>query len=176
MRHDDEFEPNLGKIRSHSLRQSTFLRQVQKAVGRTSGLNRRVWGVKSQFDGSRIGRGSGTGRFLASRDRYDALRSRRVVVKARLIRLSGSSLNGAKAHIRYLQRDGVTREGLPGDLYDAREDSCDGKAFINRCDGDRHQFRFIVSAEDAIEYQDLKPLTRRPLQYRPSAHPHRPPR
>src|SRR3546814_15509740 len=28
-------------------------------------------------------------------------------------------------------------------------------------DGDRHQFRFIVSAEDAVEYEDLKGFTRR---------------
>src|SRR5688572_1742126 len=111
MKHDDEFEPKLGKIRSRSHRKNTFLRQVQKVVGRTGGLGRRAWGVKNRFDGSRIGRGSGTGRFLASRDRYNALRGRRVVVKARLIRLSGSSLKSANTHLRYLQRDGVTREG-----------------------------------------------------------------
>ena len=116
MQHDDEFEPKLGKIRSRSLPQSTFLRQVQKTLGRTSGLSRRISGRKSRFDGSRIGRGSGAGRFLASRDHYSALRSRRVVIKARLIRLAGSGLNGAKAHLRYLQRDGVTRDGAPGDL------------------------------------------------------------
>jgi type IV secretory pathway VirD2 relaxase len=161
VKHDDEFKPRLGKIRSRSVQQDTFLRQIQKAVGRTSGRNWRAWGIKSRFDGSRIGRGSGTGRFLASGDRYNALRSRRVVVKARLIRLAGSSLNGAKAHLRYLQRDGVTRAGAAGDLYDSQRDCCDGEAFLSRCDGDRHQFRFIVSAEDAIEYQDLKPLTRR---------------
>ena len=84
-----------------------------------------------------------------------------MVVKARLIRLAGSSRNGAKAHLRYLQRDGVTREGAPGGLYDSQRDCCDGEAFLGRCVGDRHQFRLIVSAEDAIEYQDLKPLTRR---------------
>jgi type IV secretory pathway VirD2 relaxase len=161
VKHDDEFTPKLGKIRSRPVQQNTFLRQIQKAVGRTRGRNRRAWGIKSRFDGSRIGRGSATGRFLASGGRYNALRSRRVVVKARLIRLAGSSLNGAKAHLRYLQRDGVTREGTPGDLYDLRRDRCGGEVFLSRCDGDRHQFRFIVSAEDAIEYQDLKPLTRR---------------
>ncbi len=84
-----------------------------------------------------------------------------MVIKARLMRLRGSGLHGAKAHLRYLQRDGVTREGEPGDLYDSQRDRCDGGAFLGRCNGDRHQFRFIVSAEDAIEYQDLKPLTRR---------------
>ena len=161
MKHDEEFEPKLGKIRSRSLRQGTFRRQVQNAVGRASGLGRRTSSVRSRFDGSRIGRGAGTGRMLASKDRYGALRGRRVVVKTRLIRLGSSSPNGAKAHLRYLQRDGVTREGAPGDLYDSQQDRCDRRVFIGRCNGDRHQFRFIVSAEDAIEYQDLKPLTRR---------------
>ncbi len=84
-----------------------------------------------------------------------------MVIKARLIRLAGAGLSGAKAHLRYLQRDGVTREGAPGDLYDSQSDRCDREVFLGRCHGDRHQFRFIVSAEDAIEYQDLKPLTRR---------------
>jgi hypothetical protein len=161
MQHDDEFEPKLGKTRSRSLRQGTFLGYVQRTIGRTSGLYQRRSDRTSRFDGSRIGRGAGTSRVLASRDRYSALRGRRVVVKTRLIRLAGSGLNGAKAHLRYLQRDGVTRQGQAGDLYDAQQDRCDGQTFLNRCDGDRHQFRFIVSAEDAIEYQDLKPLTRR---------------
>jgi type IV secretory pathway VirD2 relaxase len=160
MQHDDEFEPKLGKIRSRSLRQSTFQRRVQKAIGRASGLGRRAGRVKTRFDGSRIARGSGTGRLLASRDRYSALRGRRVIVKVRLMRLT-AGLDGAKAHLRYLQRDGVTREGLPGALYNVQQDLCDGEPFLDRCNGDRHQFRFIVSAEDAIEYQELKPLTRR---------------
>lgn len=161
MKHDEEFTPKLGKSRSRSLPRSTFLREIQKAIGRTSGPYRRTPGRASRFDGSRIGRGAGTGRVLASGDRYSAFRGRRVVVKARLVRLAGSNLEGAKAHLRYLQRDGVTREGAPGDLYDAQQDRCDGQVLLDRCDGDRHQFRFIVSAEDAIEYQDLRPLTRR---------------
>jgi type IV secretory pathway VirD2 relaxase len=37
----------------------------------------------------------------------------------------------------------------------------DGKAFLERSEGDRHQFRFIVSPEDGAEYDDLKPLIRR---------------
>ena len=37
----------------------------------------------------------------------------------------------------------------------------DGHAFLDLCSADRHHFRFIVSAEDAAEYEDLKPLTRR---------------
>src|SRR3546814_17362679 len=70
-------------------------------------------------------------------------------------------LKAARTHLRYIQRDGVTREGLPGELYDADSDRADGKAFLERSDGDRHQFRFIVSAEDAVEYEDLKGFTLR---------------
>jgi type IV secretory pathway VirD2 relaxase len=100
---------------------------------------------------------------LASRDRYAAFRQRRVVIKTRLIKLAGRGLKAAGAHLRYLQRDGVTRAGLPGDLYDANKDRADGAAFLERSDGDRHQFRFIVAPEDGIEYQDLRDFTRRLL-------------
>lgn len=77
------------------------------------------------------------------------------------MRLGGRALAAARAHLRYIQRDGVTREGEPGRLYSASEDEADGKAFLERCEEDRHQFRFIVSAEDGAEYEDLKPLVRR---------------
>ncbi len=63
---------------------------------------------------------------LASRDRYAAFRTRRVVIKTWLIKLAGQGLKGAGTHLRYLQRDGVTREGLPGDLYDATLDRSEG--------------------------------------------------
>jgi type IV secretory pathway VirD2 relaxase len=83
------------------------------------------------------------------------------VAKTRLVRLGGKGLTGARAHLRYIQRDGVTRDGQPGPLYSAGDDVGDGRAFLERCDGDRHQFRFIVSAEDADQYQDLKSFVRR---------------
>lgn len=159
MQFDDEFDPKLGRIRARggSIR-SRYLHDIARSVGRAggrSGLSR------GKFSGSRSGRGAGIGRVLGSRDRLAAFRERRVVVKTRLIKLAGRGLKGARAHLRYLQRDGVTREGLPGDLYDAKQDRADGKAFLECCDGDRHQFRFIVAAEDAVEYQDLKEFTRR---------------
>ena len=72
----------------------------------------------------------------------------------------GPISSAARAHLRYLQRDGITREGQPGELYDAASDEADGKAFLERSGGDRHQFRFIVSAEDGTELGDLKPFVR----------------
>src|SRR3546814_8029606 len=69
--------------------------------------------------GGQIGRGASIGRMLATRDRYAAFRSRRVVVKSRIVKLAGNGIKGARAHLRYIQRDGVTRDGHPGELYSA---------------------------------------------------------
>src|SRR5882757_1736431 len=52
------------------------------------------------------------------------------------------------------------REGNPGELYDQSHDRTDAKAFAERGEGDRHQFRFIVAPEDSAEIADLKPFVR----------------
>ncbi|MDX8501821.1 relaxase/mobilization nuclease RlxS [Mesorhizobium sp. VK4C] len=155
---DDEFRPRLGKIGSRGSKAGKrFAGQLRAAINRAGGQSRRG----NYFTGSRVGRGGAAAALLKSRDRYAAFRQRRVVIKARVVKLAGKGVDGARAHLRYLQRDGVTREGEPGQLYGAESDRVDGKDFIDRADGDRHQFRFIIAAEDGIEYDDLKPLTRR---------------
>lgn len=160
MTHDDDFEPRLGKIRSRgSMGDRKFLHQVLAASNLARGGA--AGARKSRFNGSRLGRGAGAGRVLAARDRYAAFRQRRVIVKARIVKLAGKGMDGTRAHLRYIQRDGMTREGEPGRLYDALTDEADGKAFLDRGEGDRHQFRFIVSAEDGAQYDDLKPFVRR---------------
>jgi len=162
MTHDDDFEPKLGKSRTHGgKRGERYLRQVLRAVSFASGRASTALSRRSRFDGSRIGRGAGVGRTLA--DRHTAFRARRVVIKTRLVKIGARGLKAGRLHLRYVQRDGVTREGLPGELYDAEQDRADGKAFLDRAEGDRHQFRFIVAVEDALEYEDLKPVTRRLL-------------
>jgi type IV secretory pathway VirD2 relaxase len=159
MARDDDFEPKLGKIRSlGSQRGRKYLHRVLRAAA-LAGCSPQ--GDRGRFHGSQIGRGASVGRLLSSRDRHAAFRGRRVVVKYRSVKLAGNGLKAARAHMRYIQRDGVTREGEPGQLYSADQDRADGKVFVERADGDRHQFRFIVSAEDGSEYEDLRPLTRR---------------
>ncbi|HWT13490.1 MAG TPA: relaxase/mobilization nuclease RlxS [Allosphingosinicella sp.] len=156
---DEDFEPRLGRMRAAGSRRGRkYLHRVLAATALAGGLRR---AGRRRFDGSRIGRGAAMARLLGSRDRYAGFRSRRAIVKTRLVRLGGRGLGAARSHLRYIQRDGVTRGGEPGQLYAASEDAADGKAFLERCEGDRHQFRFIVSAEDGAEYPDLKPLTRR---------------
>ncbi|MCX8478008.1 MAG: relaxase/mobilization nuclease RlxS [Sphingomonas sp.] len=155
--HDDEFEPRLGRMRGRG-KEARYLSLVVKAARRAG----RRTGIRSRrFDGSRIGRGAGLARVLRSGDRLGAFRARRVVVKARLAMLAGKGAAAARAHLRYIQRDGVTRDGQPGTLYSADRDAADGRSFLERSASDRHQFRFIVSAEDADQYPDLKPFVRR---------------
>jgi len=150
---DDDFELWLGRIGAKD-----------RSVGQTLARARRAGGVASargrRFTGAAIGRGAGVGRVLGASHRMSGLRARRVVVKARIVKLGGKGM-AAAAHLRYLQRDGTTREGERGALYGADVDRADGKAFLERGQGDRHQFRFIVAPEDGAEYEDLKPLVRR---------------
>jgi len=156
---DDDFTPRLGRQRQQGgKRARRYLGRVVGAAVRSA----EKASIKSRrFDGSRIGRGASLGRLLSSRDRFGGMRTRRAVVKTRLVRIGTKGIPAARAHLRYIQRDGVTREGAPGELYSAERDTADGKAFLQRCDGDRHQFRFIVSAEDGSEYPDLKSYIRR---------------
>lgn len=153
---DDDFDLWLGRIPKDRPFQHSVLKSANLA-GRLKRLGRQA----RKFDGSRIGRGSASGRILGSSKRHSGPRSRRVVVKARIVRLVGSGTRAAVAHLRYLQRDGTTRQGERGTLYSADLDNADGKAFLERGSGDRHQFRFIVAAEDGAEYQDLRPMVRR---------------
>jgi type IV secretory pathway VirD2 relaxase len=88
--------------------------------------------------------------------------ARRVAVVARVVRHKGVGFRAAPLgrHIAYLKRDGVTRDARDAELFDARSDHADGDAFAERCEDDRHHFRFIVSPEDAGDMADLRAFTR----------------
>ncbi|MCM8731979.1 relaxase/mobilization nuclease RlxS [Hephaestia sp. GCM10023244] len=156
---DDDFEPRLGRLRAQPGQAGRrYLKQVLHARARAGGRKPHRKG----FNGSRIGRGAVAARLLGSRDRFAAYRQRRVMVKTRIIAMGTSkAMDAARAHLSYIRREGVTRDGQPGQLYGAEHDKTDGRTFLDRQAGDRHQFRFIVSPEDGAEYQDLKSLTRR---------------
>jgi type IV secretory pathway VirD2 relaxase len=155
MKDDYDFQPSLGRIRNRGVGRR-FANDVLVAINRAGGLP----GRKSKFTGSRIGRGSAIGAWLAHRDQFAALRHRRVIVKARIVKLAGKGMSRSAAHLRYIQREGVSRDGERGDLYSADNDRTEGKSFLERAEGDRHQFRFIVAPEDGIEYDELKTFTR----------------
>ncbi len=157
---EDEFEPRLGRIRNRRAgRARAYLSRVLAATNLARGAA--FGGVQRGRAGGLRGRGAGVGRALRRRDMHAAFRHRRVIIKSRIVKLAGKGAAGAVAHLRYVQRDGVTRESEPGRLYGAESDTVDAREFVARGKDDRHQFRFIVSAEDGDQYDDLKPLTRR---------------
>ncbi len=153
----DDFNPKLGRIRSTSGRNSQrYLNRVIQNMRKAS--QRRLGGKPSSFSGSRIGRGYSPGTALAVRSFQPG--RRRVIVKARFTSFRRGGLSAARAHLRYIQRDGVTLEGERGSLYGPDSDQIDGKALLDRSEDDPHQFRIIVAAEDGAEFQDLKPFIR----------------
>ena len=89
-----------------------------------------------------------------------AASSRRVTVKTRLVNLRKVGAKSSAMHLKYVEREGVTPTGEPARAYGAVTDEADTEEFLGRGLKDRHQFRFIVSAEDAAEFGDLKPFTR----------------
>ena len=155
----DEFEPRLGRIgHAKSAKPKTFYRQVME-VAYKSGMRT---GRKSSFTGQRIGRGAAWGTLASAGFMVGG--SRKAVIKVRIAKLKAGNLSAARAHLRYIQRDGVTLQGEPGQLYGKDTDEADGSAFVERCDGDRHQFRIIVSADDGAELHDIQPFIRDLMQ------------
>jgi hypothetical protein len=56
------------------------------------------------------------------------------------------------------RRGGVTRDGAAARMFDATSGEADLRDFAERTRDDRHDFRFIVSPEDAAEMKDLRAL------------------
>lgn len=80
-----------------------------------------------------------------------------MVIKARIVRLRRGS-PAADAYLRYLVRDGVTRDGEGAQLYGADSDAVDVGAFTERGVGDGHQFRFIVARKTAPSCRTCGPF------------------
>lgn|GEM_PF-4250300 len=151
----DDFDLWLGRIGSDTPTVGKTLARARRAGGHGSGSGRR-------FTGARLGRGNGVGRVLGRGASGGGAGARRVVVKSRIVKL-GKGM-AAATHLRYLQRDGTTRDGERGSLYGSGADRVDGKPFLERSAGDRHQFRFIVAPEDGAQSDDLKPVVRRLME------------
>jgi type IV secretory pathway VirD2 relaxase len=172
-----DFRPRPGRIRDRGSRVGrqprSFVAQVMKAAAKASGgpLTLAQSHGKNRDSSSstraRKGRCSRIGRGQAAADRLKlsagqrgpGQRMRRVVVKARIVRLKIGS-RAALDHLTYLQRDGTTRDGRRGQLYGPDRDLVDGRALVERSQGDRHQFRFIVAPEDGDRLSDLRGFTR----------------
>jgi hypothetical protein len=70
--------------------------------------------------------------------------ARRVMIKARVHRLSGGGGGAQRAHVSYLERDGAGKDRDPAQFYNDAEEALDGQAWLKEHTNERHQFRFIV--------------------------------
>ncbi|KAB2674203.1 DUF3363 domain-containing protein [Brucella tritici] len=167
--------PKAGKAKSFLTQAKKLARQHSNSPGRSSSFASRTSSSSSSgsagkggkasraVKGPGVKRGRGAAfvraRTLSGGWRHSAAGARRVVVKTRYVQSAGKNGKGA-AHLRYIQRDGTSRDGERGQLYSATEDRADGDAFLDRGKEDRHQFRFIVSPEDGADLTDLTAHTR----------------
>lgn len=158
---DDEFRPKLGRIRSIGGRAAK--RYLGKLYQRMEKARPGVFAKRNgvRFSGARIGRGAGVAAGFAKRAHpFSKFRARRVAVKIRSVRMGANGLAKARAHLRYIQRDGAERDGTPGKLYGPARDAVDGEAFLEEGKTDRHQFRIILSPEESAELENLNQFTR----------------
>lgn len=156
MSDEDDFRIRPGRIRSSSSQRARpFIAQAlasaQRAGGHVSRSGKITSGRRSYF-----GRGQ---RASIQANRWVTSRSRIAVIKTRVVR-HGRHGAPLATHLSYLRREGVTRDGEKARLFGPDTDEIDPKAFAERCEDDRHHFRFIVSPEDAVDMTDLKTFTR----------------
>src|ERR1700726_5201665 len=152
VRNEDDFRIRPGKVRDRGGGQETgrrigaargrptsFVGEVQRAIRRAGGNPNRDFSA-GKGGGRFNARGRGVATALSLKDRSAwsrggngaRTRARRVAVKARVVKLNpqrgaarGRQFVSAKAvdaHLRYLERDGVTKDGAKGQVYSAERD------------------------------------------------------
>jgi type IV secretory pathway VirD2 relaxase len=155
MKDEREFRIRPGRIRTKGAQRARpFIAQAlaaaEKAGGRVSRAGKITPSGRSTF---------GRGRSAAVQaNRFLTSRSRGAVVKARVVRHSGKA-PALGTHLAYLRREGVTRDGEKAKLFGPSGGEVDGGEFAERCEIDRHHFRFIVSPDDAVDMSDLRGFT-----------------
>ncbi|EHL21973.1 type IV secretory pathway VirD2 component [Acidovorax sp. NO-1] len=152
---DDRFRVRPGTPKQRGDRFITqVLRQASKAGAKATP---KAASKAGRQPGARLGRGHVAARFAGARLAPNA---RRVAIKARLVNLAKAGARSTAAHLRYIEREGVDRQGGRGRAYGPTTDAADLDAFKERSQDDRHQFRLIVSPEDAGQLDDLRTYTR----------------
>lgn len=153
-RDDDRFRVRPGAPKQ---RGDAFVNKVLRQTNKAGAKLGKAAGKVGHRPGSRLGRGHVAARFAG---RGLGANARRVTIKARLVNLAQAGPRSTAAHLRYIEREGVDRQGGPGHAYGPATDDADLEAFKESGAGDRHQFRFIVSPEDAEQLDDLRTYTR----------------
>ena len=156
----DDLRIRPGRIRDRGPstgRPKSFVGQVMRAARKAGHTGRGFGRAAGATRRSAFGRGRRAALALSLKSP-----GRRVAIMSRVVRHRGSRFRSAplSKHVAYLKREGVTRDGADARMFDARSDDADSKAFAERCEDDRHHFRFTVSPEDATQMADLRAFTR----------------
>ncbi len=152
---DRRFRPRVGPPRDRGkVTSERFINRVVRSESRSGkSLGYRVLRARP---GSRLGRGH-TAAALAGRTLGP--RSRRAIVKFRIVKHAGIKPAALRENLDYIERDGVQPDGSPGHLEAGDREQIDAESFANRIEGDRHHFKIIVSPEDGAQIGDLKAYT-----------------
>ena len=160
MSEDSDFRVRPGKAKRSKAQGRNargLVAEVLRIAALHGGAKREGWGGPRRRGQSSFGKG----RTAFARSRLFSS-GRRVLLKALPVRhrIGGRRAVPLSAHLAYLKREGVTRDGAPAHMFDAESDRADDRVFAERCKDDRHHFRIIVSPEDAVELTDLREYTR----------------
>ena len=162
-RDNDFFRVRPGPPRSKGSRGARLIK-VSQTVSRVVRAANRDGGTlhpRSKSKTFRPGAKHGRGHVAARSVRQNVgPRHRRVIVKTRLVTRAESSPTSTRDYLNYIQREGASRDGERGRLYNATDDRVDRESFEDRIKDDRHHFRFIVSPEEGHSIGDLQSFTR----------------
>jgi type IV secretory pathway VirD2 relaxase len=153
---DSDFRIRPGRIRSTRAQAARPFIAQALAAAKKAGASVSRSGRIAAGNRSRFGRGQ---RASIQANRLLTARSRGAVIKARVVRHTARAAP-LSTHLNYLRREGVTRDGEKAHLFGPGGVDADPKAFAERCQDDRHHFRFIVSPDDAVDMADLRSFTR----------------
>ncbi|NRE31727.1 DUF3363 domain-containing protein [Burkholderia pseudomallei] len=151
---DERFRVRPGALKQ---RGDAFINKVLRQTSKAGAKAGKAMAKAGRQPGARLGRGHVAARFAG---RELGPNARRATIKARLVNLAQVGPRSTAAHLRYIEREGVDRQGGAGHAYGPVTDAADLDAFKERSADDRHQFRFIVSPEDAEQLDDLLTYTR----------------
>ena len=157
---DDDLRIRPGRIRDGgrgAARPKSFVGEVMRAAKKAGHTGQQLSVAPGASQASRFGRGRRAALALSLRSP-----ARRVVIKARVVRHQRKRFRSAPLPSMSLISSGTASPET------ARTPGCSMRdrtmptsaAFAERCEEDRHHFRFIVSPEDAAEMTDLRAFTR----------------
>src|SRR5260370_37435076 len=137
MLEDHEFHPKLGRLKRRE-RAPKLSAPQGLAAAQLAGHVGPNWPARSPAGHTLAGRGrGGVAAWRAAERRLYGNRARRGIVKARIVRQRFRAAGAVRAHLSYLTREGVTRDGASSRMFDAVSDDADLRAFAERASDDR---------------------------------------